>query len=406
MAGIIKKLKKEDVEKFIRDYISGYRTFLEEKYPDRKNDFPFYTGYPFDVKAYVSEKSTLITYKHNASSLTIEVSEVDKIPDWRPLQKEFGISVSTNAYLSRIINKPQDVAIREILGVFSQEEYEKEQAELYHKLYYEAIESEINDTVDGFLNYLDNAYIVKKETSEKHRNDIYSAIQLFNKHEQYYSAYLMAECETLADIVIELNKDIESSIFLSVHANYRAANTLLRRWLEVTFNALYFDFKLKKYKNKPTQYNKHLKKRDQWLSKPVHLAFTGNGGILDTLIDADTDSKATQLLNLTNPDNKQSFKKYVENVYKELNQHVHYGGRISDSPLDELTLNFVEYSEKRFKEWYNKLNQINEICNIIILLKFPEIIALSEKYGDEYTSFPTLEEAQLSKLNELQKVTE
>lgn len=321
------------------------------------------------------------------------------MPDWRPLQKKLDIEVSSNAYLSRIINKPHGVAKRDILNVFSQEEYEKEQAEQYEELYYEAVEDEINDTVEGYLKYLDNAHDVKKETLEKHRNDIYSAVQLVNKHEQYFSGFLIAGCETLKDVAFELNKDIESSIFLSIHANYRAANTLLRRWLEVTFIAINFDFKLKRYKdkNKLGRYNKLLIKRDEWLRTPRKISFAGE--VLDTLLDADTNSKATQLLNIVKPDNRESFKEYVKTIYNELNQHVHYGGG-SPIPIDKLTLNFVEYDEKCFIEWYNKLNYIYEICNIIILLKFPEIIALSEKNKSEYISFPTLADTQVSKLKE------
>lgn len=405
MNGSIQKLRKEDIKKYIQEFISGYRRFLEEEYPDRKNEFGFYTGYPFEVKAYLSDEATLFLYKYNSPSLTIDVAEVEKIPDWRPIQKEFNhIRISSNVYLSRRINKAQDDAVQEILGFFSQEAYEEEQAELYNKQYYEEMEAEFNQTVDGYINYLDKAYEVKKITLDKHRTDIYYAIQLIDKYGTYYSGYLMADCEALADVIIELNRDIESSIFLIIHANYRPANSLLRRWLETTLIALFFDFKLKKYKNNPEKYNKWIRKRDLWLRKSIHISLNGNGGVFDFLIDSDTNNKATQLLKLTNPDYKESFEKYVETIYTELNKHVHYGGRNSDSPFDELPLDFVEYNEKRFTEWYNKLNQINEICNIIILLKFPEMISLSEKYKDEYTTFPTLEESQSHKLKELLKL--
>lgn len=401
MTESIIKLKKEDVETFIQEYIASYRSFLESEYPNRKNEFAFYTGYPFEVKAYVSEKSTLITYKYNAPKLKIEVSEVDEIPDWQPLRKKLGVSVFANAHLSRIINKPQEVAEKTIFDVFQIEKYEEQQAELYEQAYHESVESEIEDTVDGYINYLDNAYTVKKETLVGHRNDIYSAVKLVNILEQYHSGFLIAGFETLADVVTELNKDIESSVFLSIHANYRPANTLLRRWLEGTFTALYFDFKLKNYKPTSKKYNKALKTSKKWLkAEPLHIGFNGNGGVLETLIDTDTDDKATKLLNITHPDNKTAFKSYVKNIYTELNKHVHYSGRISGSPLDDLTFNFVEYDEKRFKNWYNKLNQIYEVFNIIILLKFPELIGLSKQYKSEYVNFPTLDENQLFKLKE------
>lgn len=393
-----KHLKKEDVENFIREYISEYRTYLEEKYPNRKSDFPFYKEYPFDVKAYVDEKTTLIVYKYNVPTLKIEVFEVDKVPDWRHQQKETYVEIFANVYFSRRIDNPKDVAIREILDFFSQEEYDMGQSEIYEKMHCEAVEAEVNDTVKGYLNYLNHAYNVQNETLEKHKTDLYEVTQLVSKHEQYHSAYLIAECNTLADVNTELSKDIESSIFLSVHANYRAANILLRRLLEVTLIAIKFDFQLKKYKSKHKKYNNIISKRDQWLIKPNHVPFAGNNGILSTLIDDDTNNKATQLLNLSNPTNKETFKNYVMGVYKELSKHVHYGGKFSGDVFDEFTFDFVEYDEMRFKEWYNKLNQIHEICNIVILLKFPEMIALSKKNENDYISFPTLKNIQLSKL--------
>lgn len=395
-----KHLKKEDVENFIREYISEYRTYLEEKHPNRKSDFSFYENYPFDVKAYVSDKSTLITYKYNAPTLKIEVFEVDDIPDWRPLQKELAIEVSTNVYFSRTIDKPKDVAIREILDFFSQEEYDEEQAEFYEKLHCEAVEAEINDTIKGYLNYLNHAYSVQSETLKKHKADLYEVAQLVSKHEQYYSAYLIAECDTIADVTTELSKDIESSIFLSIHANYRAANTLLRRLLEVTFIAINFDFQIKKCKSESNEHDDFVRKRDHWLKKSDRFSFDD---ILSSLVDDDTDNKATQLLNLSNPANKKKFKNYVSKIYGELSKHIHYGGKSSGDVLDGFTFDFVEYDEIRFKEWYNKLNQIHEICNIIILLKFPEMIALSEKYEIDYVSFPTLKNIQLSKLKGMQK---
>ncbi len=390
-----KHLKKEDVENFIREYISEYRTYLEEKYPNRKSDFPFYKNYPFDVKAYVNGKSTLITYKYNVPTLKIEVFEVDKVPDWRHLQKESYVDVFANVYFSLTIDKPKDVAIREIHDFISQEEHETEQAEIYEKLYCEAVEAEVNDTTKGYMNYLNHAHNVQNETLEKHKNDLYEVIQLVNKCEQYYSAYFIAECDTLADVTTGLIKDVESSIFLSVHANYRAANILLRRWLEITFIAINYNFQLKINKSELNDYNDCVIKRDHWLKKSDRISFDN---ILSRLLDDDTDNQAIQLLNLSNPVNKKKFKNYVSEIYKELSKNVHYGGKISGKIFDEFTFDFVEYNEMQFKEWYNKLNQIHEICNIVILLKFPEMIALSEKYNSEYISFPTLNNTQLSKL--------
>lgn len=392
------QLKNEDIKKFIQAYILEYRTFLEENYPQSKNDFPLYAGYPFDVKAYVSEKSTLIVYKYNAPSLRIEVVEVNRVPDRKTVQ-ENAIQGYSSAYLSRIINKPQDVARKDILAYEAHEKEYEEQQEYYEQL---DAEAEVDATINHYLNYLESSYNVKKKTSEEKRNEIYSAIKLVYERMDYYDAYLRTGCDTLFQVMFELNADIESSIFLSIHGKYRPANALLRRWLETTIHSLYFDFELKRYNKNTKTYESTLKKRNNWLKKPRHIRFTGDDfSILAILIDPDTDYIATQLLKeTTSYFSEQSFRRYVENLYRNLSKYVHYGGMIPSE--DELLLEFAEYNEKLFREWYVKLNRINEICNILTLLKFPEMLTLYEEYKEE--RFPTLKEKQMRKLKELLKI--
>ena len=418
------QLKKEDIKMFLQAYISEYRTFLEENYPQRKNDFSLYAGYPLDIKAYVSEKSTLIVYKFDAPSLRIKVVAVDCVPNRETIQKDASEGY-LNAYLSRIINKPQDVARQKILSEIAYEEYEKQQEEYYAKLdeeyerqqeeyyakldeeyekqqeYYDKLyeEAEVDATIKGYLDYLETAYDVKKETSEQKRNEIYSAINLVNEHTDYYFGYLKTGCTTLFAVMFELNEDIESSIFLSIHGKYRPANALLRRWLETTIYALYFDFELKKYNKNTKTYEKTLEKRNKWLKKPYHLRFTGdNFSILAIVIDPDTDYIAMQLMKKTTSDfSKSSFRRYVENIYRLLSKSVHYGGmNLLEDGLP--VLGFAEYNEKLFREWYVKLKRIHEICNILTLLKFPEMLTLQQE------RFPTLEEKQMRKLKELLKI--
>ena len=93
-----------------------------------------------------------------------------------------------------------------------------------------------------------------------------------------------------------------------------------------------------------------------------------------------------------------SFKKEIENLFGELSKCVHFGGM---TPIENLKYTFVEYNKKQFEIWYKRLNQINEICAIITLIKFPEIIALLEKRKD--ICLPTLGDVRNKKLEELLK---
>lgn len=390
----IHKIEKEELKKFIEEYISQYIKILEEKYPERKENFPVYSNYPLNVIAYVSEKSTHIVYKSEASSLKIEVFEVDNIQDYKKQKEDIETSVYSNDYLKYLMRNPREFAEMEISNFLSFEEHEKAQDEYYEALYEEYIESE----VDNYIKYLNKARNVEKETSEKNRKEIHSAITLVEKHLDNHRAFLKTGCMSLLSVVFELNQDIESSIFLSIHGKYRPANALLRRWLETTLIALYFDFELKKCVPKTKTHEELQKKCNKWLEKSSHFRFTGNDcSILAALLDPDTDDFAMQILKEITPSKYSSFRGYIEDMFRNLSKCVHYGGMNEDILID-----FAEYNEKSFKEWYVILNQINEICNILILLKFPEMLTLSWENKNE--KFHALKERQIQKLNELLKI--
>ena len=354
------------------------------------------------------------------------------------------------------------MAKQDILTEFEEKQYGEHieaENEYYTKLYEERVEH----VVDHYLNHLGSAYAVKKKTSEEKRNEIYNVIKLVDKTRMYHEAYSNPKvgCVTILCVMLDFWSDIDASIFLSVHGKYGPANALLRRWLETFITALYFDVELKRWDEGSETYKDFIKKRDKWLkgTQDRSLRFTGNGGIVHTLIGQDTGNIATQLLKektylfswnkvpgndserllrylkenhntvwaenaeicktdggknirvckdensakITIDENEEkatlkiggkephhlkvkkenyglniheTFKKYVDDIFGKLSDYVHYGG---GTPLDELTLDIAEYNEKLFEEWYDRLNQISEICNILTLLKFPEITGSDSK---------------------------
>lgn len=266
------------------------------------------------------------------------------------------------------------MAKQDVLTEFEEKQYEEHteaENEYYNKLYEEQVDAAMASYLEYFLKLF---YDAKEKTLEEKRNEMYNVIKLVNTTHTCYEVYLNSKigCVTILLTVPELWGDINASIFLSVHGKYRHANALLRRWLETFITALYFDSELKKYDQGTKKYKRTIKKRGEWFKDPDHQHFTGDGGIVHKLIDQDTDNNATQLLKKTTSHNRpSSFKKYVTDIFKKLSEYVHYDG----NPLseDKLTRDFVKYDKKLFEEWYDILNQINEICNILTLLKFPEI---------------------------------
>ena len=176
--------------------------------------------------------------------------------------------------------------------MLNEEDYDEQREENCIK----SINAEIEDTIKNFLEYSSSPHDVKKSLDDK-TTEIYSAILLSIKHRDYDSAYSITGCDTLAEVIFELNDDIEMSIFLSIHGMYRPANVLLRRWLDTTINAVEYDSMLKKYKSgKPKKYDNTLEKNFDWLEDPSpSRTFSGvvnkNG-----FIDDGIDNTAMQLL--------------------------------------------------------------------------------------------------------------
>jgi hypothetical protein len=263
------------------------------------------------------------------------------------------------------------------------------------QLYEDHKESEVNNLLD----YFESAYIVKERTVKEHRDTIYESIKLVEKYRDCYTAYIKTGWETLANVSLELSEDIEASIFLSMHGMYIPANALLRLWLETSISALKFDYELKKCDKNTKTYDELLKKRDKWLENPSHVRFTGECSILSTLIDPDTDYIATQFIKeeMFNSE-KLIFKKEIENLFKELSKYVHFGGM---TPIENFKSTFAKYDKEQFENWSKRLNQINEMCTIITLIKFPEIITLLKNCRDR--CLPTLGDKRNKKLEELLK---
>lgn len=275
------------------------------------------------------------------------------------------------------------------------DELEKQMEEDDSTAYEDYIESEVKN----FLNYFDSAFEVKKETFKEQKDTIHKAIKLVEEHRAYYSAFDLTECETLANVNLEIDEDIEASIFLSIHGMYRPANALLRRWLDTTLSALKFDFELKKCDKNTKTYEELLRKRDDWLKAPGYLRFTGDCSILSTLIDPDTDYIATQLIERkTINSNKLIFIEYIGKLFKDLSKYAHFSGM---TPIENLKSVFSKYNKELFKEWFEKFEQVNEICNILILLKFPEMLSLSQIHKE--LTFPTLKKNQMQKLEKYRK---
>lgn len=397
---------EEEIKDFIQRYVNEYRRFLNESYPKRAKEFPLYSGYPCHVTAYVDKQWTLVEYQLNMSEFMTEVKIVEKIPKY-DRRKGFVGTLYANRYLKIIIDQPENIARKNVrthvMDEIAYEEYQKEEAEYWEKWWEKYILEDISITVKGYVSYIKTAYSVQEKTCSAMKNEICTVVKIVQNQSKIMDAYLKSGCITLLEVVDEVIRDVESSLFLAIHGKYRPAMALLRRCLETVLVALYFDAELKKYDKSSRTYNNLTQKRDKWVEKSYHIKFTGEYGVLDKLIDPDTDYLAGETLRRTTAHyKKSSFREYIRELYRKLSKFVHYGGAVTTDEM--LVLEFAEYSEDRFKEWYTRFNQIYEICNLLTIIKFPEVLhlydAIQEKLPPE-DQVPLLTYQQIQAVNQI-----
>ena len=275
--------------------------------------------------------------------------------------------------------------------------YEEDIEDQIGKYYQKMYEEEIDDTIKNHFKYLESSHEVKNRTLDEKSTEIYSAISLVYEHLSSNPSLFDAGCFYLAYVLLEVNDDIESSIFLSIHGKYRPAKALLRRWLETTIRAIYHDCEIENNSKIPIEHKKSIKNGWDWLTKSPYHRFSGKESILNILIDSKTDYIAQQLLKEKSDFKEISFIKYIEILYGNLSKSVHYGG-IDVESSDELNLEFAKYDKELFDEWYTYLNKINEICNILIFLKYPKMLTL---YKERKINIPALETNQKKLLEKL-----
>lgn len=372
---------KGEVRKFISKYIGTYRRLVEKSYLTLKEFFPLYTNYPYRVIAYVTPTKTLLEYQPRVPRFAVQVKLVDELPKINIKIKHY-IGAFRNDYLLRIIKKAEETAKEDVLHIVADyEAYEKSQEELaeyYERQYAQYMEDYITDTLSRYASYVESAYDAKKETISKQRDEVYDVVKIIDNLRGYLIEAFMPHCSALFMVFDEITQDIESSLFLVMHGKYVPANALLRRIIEMAMTALYFDDEVRKCRKDSRTYNDLCRKRKEWIekSRKGSLSFTSEYGVLGRLVDPDTDYSAKKILEANRQISQKTFKGYVTKLYSELCKFVHYGGL---ELTDRFPLEFAEFDERRFKEWIFRFRQVFEAFNILLAVKFPEVLTAYEK---------------------------
>lgn len=368
-------LSKEELKKFIEQYFSEYQKLIEPLADERKDLFKAYRQFPIKVIAYLSEKGNLWEYFPKAPKFEVEIKEVQNLPQIDKGKHYFCYYL--NKFLERNLEHAQELAKREILDIISDyehyEEYQQELAENYERQYTEYFEDAVKDSVESYSTYIKTACETKAQTLNKYKYDVFEVNSIIDKFRAYFlEELLMANCLASFEVMEEVIQDMESALFLAVHGKYIPANALLRRILENSLTALYFDNKINySCKVGSRTYQVQSKKRDDWVkSSKGRLNFSGEYGTLADLIDPDTDYIALEALKLTNSAVKSTFRGYVQQTYAHLCRYVHYSG---EELIDRFSIDFAKSDPKKFEEWVSRFKQLIEIYAILVAVRFPEV---------------------------------
>jgi hypothetical protein len=375
-------ITKDELKTFIEEYVSEYRRLVEESYKDQKSLFPLSNYYPIRIIAYFSPTANLWEYIPNTPKFEVQVEEVGELPKPDRKNKHY-IYGFRNDYLLKIVKEAKKVAREDVNRIISEnenyEEYQKELSEYYDRQYIEYAAGHIEDTVKGYSSYIASAYEVKTETISKYESEIYDVVLIIESiRADLAETLLTSSCKASFEVIEEVAQDMESSLFLAMHGKYVPANALLRRILENTLTALYFDDEVRKCKVGSRTHQNECKKRDDWVKKSSKgaLSFTTEYGVLGKLIDPDTDYAAKKALEKTNSTPQKTFGEYVRKMYGELCKFVHYGGL---GLVDRVSFIFAQFDEKKFEEWVSRFKQVLEVYTLIVAVKFPDVLKDYEK---------------------------
>jgi hypothetical protein len=244
------------------------------------------------------------------------------------------------------------------------EEHEREESKRLEREWLDHIKSEVG----YFLEYLNTAYDVKEETFQKHVYELFSLIEEVARFENRVQIYASIPGEALLLSHRQVLDDMHTSIFLAVHGKYAQAMSSLRRVLEVSFRAIEHDCRM------AAQSSTRLPDIDEWL-QGRGLKFSSKGGTVDAILDERTDKAVVNFLKKFRNLERASARESVKETYHELSHYIH----VEPFSNRQIVFGFAEYDASLFDRWQRTYAEVILLIDLIVLLKFPTLLALSSK---------------------------
>lgn len=365
---------------YLTRYVKAHRRFLQENYPERIRDDWLCQRYPFELIAYTDDFHTTVAYR-GANEFSVTIEKVPEVPSnermsasgWRPWWS------AVNRALVRKLEAPEREAENYVLSEIAHEEWDAQQGELALHQYEVELEEATRRRVADYLDYLSATQKVRDDTIAGKPDDIYWTVRLIQSQFDLSAAAWEVGLLYIALALGDSIDNLESSLFLALHGRYWPALGLLRLYFEHIFRAVYQQLAATATAQSAVV---EPKPRGSVASPPSrkHDPFTGPGGVLDRLLDSQTNATMSKLLAAAGVSPKSSIKAHLEEVYHHLSQTLH---KPASDEYALLSADFATFEPKHFATWTQGLHNITLFNVLLLAAKFPSVWQAYEKKSEE-----------------------
>lgn len=363
------KLKLDDnyLKDFYFNFLSEYKKYVETEFNDREKDFPLYFDKGVSVHILKEDNGISIKYQEKLKGMDIHFYTDSK--KFKTL-KDDGSESMLNWYANNFLTDPKERAKRDVGSYILHEEYLEMQKERDQELYQEYL-NRFDPFINQFLHGIDYCNEVREKTIEDNKEDLFYAIEKSFWPMGVLQLLFIKGYNSFFDNNIEIQNDLETSIFLCINGLYSQANATLRRVFEISLINFHFLRELNQAKSEKRK-KSITEKRKKWLNRTASFFMGGNNGTISKLMINPYEQKATLIYNSISKDTQiLSFDKYLREYYSQLSDHVHRNYyQDENTPIVSIS----DYDPTQFNEWQTNFQKLHKIIYILIFTIFNDVM--------------------------------
>jgi hypothetical protein len=208
---------------------------------------------------------------------------------------------------------------------------------------------------DDKKHLIEDAEKVVEETRRSKSYEVEKSNSIFLRW-FYWSAVFLGELQIPEDRIryfltayLESSREVQSSIVLALHGSYKNAVQILRNWLELIVAGIYYDH--------------HQAEGKAWEEKGYYTRFKTFKSRLerDRVLSTET-------------------LRDISSAWERLSAYVHSLARVLEGASAKTGYGavFPEYNESYFNKWFGFLEEIYNLCCILLVEHIPEVLKSEE----------------------------